>query len=473
MTSADRTPGPLPLPNGGPEAAAIVVAGFDQIKPEHIRGRENFIPVTVQALIDRLSDPRSWPRGEAGKARLFFRYLEHWRRQQYNADLQRVLKAYEPFSPDSDLLQTRKYTVAERRALQTRLLRDIETILKHANYVRIDPADIKLMLTKDSHYGLDLNIDFGAFDECLIYYRGASSRKDQRRNYRKFMRKEEFDVPIFQRLFILFKLKPFDLRVREVMADQKLTRKEAEKLVKKLRGVLPPEVLEDNIYMKLFRNIPRSDIEMVFPNPQVRFRLFDKIKLGVTASGGLGMGAVGAAGKLALFASNPVAAAGAVVGLGGIAARQAVNFMNQKQRYMVVLARNLYFHAMADNRGVLVKLADRAAEEDVKEDMLLYAVLAKEQARDEDLNAIDVAIENYLATEFGLTVDFDLKEALGRITDDGLVKRTSDGRITALHPREGAAVLDEKWDKILDRLSEDDDPGEGREFEGDPRGKSA
>ena len=53
--------------------------------------------------------------------------------------------------------------------------------------------------------------------------------------------------------------------------------------------------------------------------------------------------------RQALLATNPIAAAGALVGLGGIAFRQAINFMNQKQRYMVVMAQNLYFHAMADN----------------------------------------------------------------------------------------------------------------------------
>src|SRR5690606_17533775 len=121
----------------------------------------------------------------------------------------------------------------------------------------------------------------------------------------------------------------------------------------------------------------------------------DKIKLAVTGGGALGMGAVGAAGKIALAASNPIAAAGAVAGLGGIAFRQAVNFLNQRQRYMVILAQNLYFHAMADNRGVMIKLADRAAEEDVKEEILLYSVLAKEPATWADLHDIDKAIEQY------------------------------------------------------------------------------
>ena len=65
--------------------------------------------------------------------------------------------------------------------------------------------------------------------------------------------------------------------------------------------------------------------------------------------------------------------------------RQATNFINQRNRYMVVMARNLYFHAMADNRGVMTLLADRAAEEDIKEEMLLYSVLAKERINIRDL----------------------------------------------------------------------------------------
>ena len=51
---------------------------------------------------------------------------------------------------------------------------------------------------------------------------------------------------------------------------------------------MPPEVKENCIYMKLFKNIPRSDLEMIFPNTRVRFRFFDKLRLGATAGGGLG-----------------------------------------------------------------------------------------------------------------------------------------------------------------------------------------
>jgi hypothetical protein len=416
---------------------------------------ERFIPVTALALVDRLTVPSAWPNGDHEPARRFFRYLDFWRRQQHNRRLMSLLRAYEPFDPDSDLLITRQYTPDEKRRLQKRAVSEIKRILERANYVAIDPKSVEVILTKDSHYGLDLHVDLGVFEECLLYYRGASKKRDTRTNYRKFLRKEEFDVPIYRRLVLLFKLKPFAVRVKEVMAEKNISEKEAAKIVTRMRGSLPTEVKEDNIYIKLFKNIPRNDLEMVFPNTRVRFRLFDKIKLGVTGGGAVGMGLVGTAGKLAaggLTVANPIALLGAVAGLGGIAFRQGVNFMNQKQRYMVVMAQNLYFHAMADNRGVMIKLSERGAEEDVKEEILLYSVLAKETAKRSDLKLIDAAVEKYLRTTFDIQVDFDLPDALERLIADGIVREDADGTLHTLPPIEAARHLDAKWDRFLDDL---------------------
>jgi hypothetical protein len=459
------------LTGNAPDAAKeqAQLSAFDAVMPESARGRERFIPVTRFALLDRLTSPASWPAGQAKEARRFFRYLDHWRRQQYNAQLHELEETYEPFSPDSDLLMTRAFTPDERDVMQARVIEGMSRILKQANYTRIDHNDVETILTRESAYGLDLQVDLDVFEEVLLYYRGASSKRDQRRRWNKFYLRENFDIPIFQRLFLLFKLKPFEKRVREVMQAQKLSRREAEKIVKRSRDSMPPAVKESCIYMKLFKNIPRSDLEMVFPNTRVRFRFFDKLRLGATAGGGLGLGAFGAAGKVALLATNPIAAVGALVGLGGIAFRQAVNFMNQKQRYMVVMAQNLYFHAMADNRGVMLKLAARAAEEDIKEEMLLYSVLTKERARRQDIPDIDAAIEQYLAASFGVSVDFDISDALERLTADSLVVEQPDGRLETLPPKAAALHIDKKWDAFLDELPEPMS-AEGMEFEGGPVG---
>jgi Protein of unknown function (DUF3754) len=248
-----------------------------------------------------------------------------------------------------------------------------------------------------------------------------------------------------------------------VMAEQKWERRKAERFVRKLRQSLPPGTSSDYIYMKLFKNIPHTDLEMVFPNTSVRFRFRDKVKFGVTAGSGLGMGVATAISKLAI-AATPVGLAGSAVAFGGVAARQVANFVGQKNKYMMTLAQNLYFHAMADNRGVLTLLADRAAEEDVKEEMLLYSVLAKQPASVHDLDEIDAAIERYLKATYGFDANFDIDDALKRLLADGIVTQAADGTLVTLPPAEAALRIDALWDAYLDNLP-DTAPPEGREFD--------
>src|SRR5690554_3328183 len=102
----------------------------DQLEPgATVDERERFIPVTRFALIDRLTEPHIWPNGQAAHARRFFRYLDYWRQQQYGARLLALEQDYEPFSPDSDLLMTRSYTDEERKLLQQRVVRGIDSLL--------------------------------------------------------------------------------------------------------------------------------------------------------------------------------------------------------------------------------------------------------------------------------------------------------------------------------------------------------
>lgn len=466
--------GPPPIPAGtapahAPTQQADTAAEVIEAILSHADDREKFIPVTRAALMERLTRQQSW-RGNQGKeTRRFFRYLDYWRQANYSAHLIEMGQSYEPFNPDSDLLVTRRYTEAEKAALRARLLEQTQMLLEQANYTRIDPSDVKLILTTDSHYGLDLEVDMDAFDELLIYYRGASKRRHSRRDARKlYLFKEEYDVPIFQRMLVLFKLKPEDQRVREVMRAKGIDRKAAEKYVRKLRGSMASEIKPDMIYLKLFKNIPRSDLEMCFPNTAVRFRLLDKLRLGVTAGGGFGMGVVGTATKLAV-AANPVALAGAALTLGGLAFRQGMKFIHKRNEYMVTMAQNLYFHALADNRGVMTVLADRAAEEDVKEEMLLYSVLAKDPVHVNELDDVDAAIEQQLLNTFGVNVNFDLHDAFARLKRDGIISVRPDGWITTLSPADAALHIDRLWDGYLDALP-DPTRGEGVEFEDEQAG---
>jgi hypothetical protein len=161
--------------------------------------------------------------------------------------------------------------------MQRRLVEQMEHLLRQDNFTRVDPANVHFILPNRSAYGLHLEVDLNVFEEILIYYRGATTITERRRDVRKaYMRWREVKVPVFQRLCLLFKLKPFEVRVREIMRERQVEQREAERLVRHMRGLLPAMVTSDCVYIKLFKNMPRGDVEMIFPNTKVRFRLIDK-----------------------------------------------------------------------------------------------------------------------------------------------------------------------------------------------------
>ena len=435
-----------------PQSAATKQATRDPQQAEPPPRREKVLPVTRSALLDRLTAPERWPDGEAAQARRFLRRLDHWRRHCYAARLLDMEETYEPFSPDTDLPQSCMFTPAERAAKKKRLLAQMADLLQRANFTRLEPASVPLVLAEVGGYGLAREVDLDAFEEILIYYRGATTIAERRRDATSaYMRWKDVQIPVFERICLLFKLKPFDIRVKEVMHERRVKRRQAERLVRRRRGRLPATVASDCIYIKLFKNMPRGGVEMIFPDTELRLRLFDKVMLAAIAGAGLLIGVFGATGKLAAM-SNPYVLLGAIGGLGGIALRQAANLLKARARYMVARTQNLYFHAIAGNRGVMTWLAERAAEEDVKEEMLLYSVLTKERVNVRELTAVDEAIEQFLAQTFGITVEFDVEHALARLKAGGIVVERPDGTLATLPPHEAALRIEELWEVCLDAL---------------------
>jgi Protein of unknown function (DUF3754) len=151
-----------------------------------------------------------------------------------------------------------------------------------------------------------------------------------------------------------------------------------------------------------------------------------------------------------LAASNPFTLAAALAGLSAVVFRQVMGFFNTRNRYMIVLAQNLYFCNLTNNRGALTLIADSAEEEDVKEDMLLYAFLTQAPVRRHAFASVKDAIGGFLSTRCGVSGGFDAEDALRRLIADGLVHESADGTLSALAPEQARSHLDRLWDRLLD-----------------------
>jgi hypothetical protein len=286
----------------------------------------------------------------------------------------------------------------------------------------------------------------------LIFYRGAYDAEQTRRDYRRlFLKKKQYSVPTFMRLFLAIKFKPEEIRIQELMKDFGLDEVKARKRLKKMRRMLPPACSTDHIYLKIFKTIPRYDVEMLFPNIKVKMKYSDKLQLGGSALVGTAAWALGTAAKLAVaVALSPVMLIGALVtGVGGIMYAQVRNIFITRDKYRMQLAQSLYFQNLANNQGALALVVDDAEEEDVKEDALLYAHLLRTPTHGTQLDNLRAVINEFLNEKFGIDVAFDIRDALDRLRAQGLVQDSPAGELRAMPLREASLFLHERWCNAL------------------------
>jgi hypothetical protein len=409
----------------------------------------HFIPVSRSCLQDRLVAFLAKNEAERKEWQSTFDCMAAWRHEHYRERLLELIEDYEPFSPDTDTAVLTPLNPEESAKAHAKFLDNVRVLLRQANYTELNEADLRQLLAERSPYGLRLRVDLSDFDDALIFYRGVKVEDREERNpWHLYLTRDRYQVPLFERLFLLLKIKPTEKRIAEIMRETGASEAKAKRILSKRQAHFPPGVSSDYIYVKIFKRIPQIDLEMLFPNTRVAFHPFDKLKLALTAGGGTAAGVAGTATKL-LAATNPFTLAAGLAGLCAVVFRQVMKFFNTRNRYMMMLAQNLYFCSLANNRGALTLLADRAEEEDIKEEMLLYAFLACEPDKYKTLALVEDQAENFLLEHCGVKVGFDAEDALDRVCSTALLKLETGDRYKAIPPAEVRDILAKLWTTIV------------------------
>ncbi len=423
--------------------------------------KERFIPISRQEIIQDLLASPHWQPSEQklfGEFCTLFNALYHFKFHQH---LEALKRCYFPFNPDADIITKLEYSPEEKDQLHQQLVEDTRNLLNHANYDELTIEAVNQALTEESPYGVSVSIDLDDFATLFIFYRGSATKIEYRRRWTSlFLRREPLETPIYKRLFIMAKFKTTEERVLEVtrqLQEQHETWtlekaiKKARKQVKQSRQNLPDDddAVNDKVFIKLFKNIPRSDLDTLFPNQDVRLKLFDKIKLALTGGGGTVGGTVGIFFKLTETVINPFALAGAFVGLIGVIVRIVMGIFQQRTKYMMILSRNLYFLTLDNNQGVLSSLIDGAEEEEGKEAMLAYHFLHTHATKDYTQPSLDQEIENYLQQQYKVAIDFEVDDGLRKLREEGLLIEPEGGILKVVPPAEANKILDKQWDELF------------------------
>ncbi len=402
------------------------------------RTRFRFIPFRRQDIIEMcLRD------GELGGFEASFRQLAKMLAQLYHFEFHEIIEAlkdaYADIDPDSDTRRPGPAVAAQEQSFVELL----DNLLIKANYERVSEEDLNRALRESSLFKIRLQVDFSDFSEVLLFARGQS-RRQERLSIWFGLRSRTIEFINYDRVVVYLKFRDDYEAPRRDMSHCRA----------------------GATLLKLFRNVPRADLEMLFPNTQVRMRLLDKLLIGVPAvvSGGIVLTTkLGA--SLVLLGSlvgywlglhsqpTELNQARVMVLLAGAAAlvgylwKQFNSFKNRKIRFMQALTRNLYFKNLDNNSGVLYRLADDAEEEEAKEALLAYYFLLVSQVPLTD-RELDGRIENWFETRWDCSIDFEIADALLKLRALGLVEE-SGGKLTPVSIDEGINILDKRWDDIF------------------------
>ena len=188
------------------------------------------------------------------------------------------------------------------------------------------------------------------------------------------------------------------------------------------------------VFLKLFKNVVAEDLEMLLPYVRIRMKLFDRLKIGTSVVGGLAT----ASWKFWTAAVlSPWVLLAVGCGFAGACVNGVTNFVASKTRYIQKLTTSLYFQNLANNSSMLAHVIDSGEAEQCKELLLAYFLLYVERNRDFTREQLDRRAEQWLATEFGVTVDFDISGAVQKLVDKELVVQRPRSRRTSVRLADG------------------------------------
>jgi hypothetical protein len=400
---------------------------------------KRYIPYRKDDIIEMCLSGNELDETQAELFRKFSRLLHSVFHYEYHTLQEQLKDAYAPVNPDAD---TRTVEL-NRQDTAPRFIDLLETLLDKANYEKVSDADLQQALLEESMFKIRLQVDFSDFEEVLLFCRGQSVRNEKLVSWFG-LRKRNIRFTNYDRVAVYLKFREdFDPAV----------------------GQLPTNRAGATL-LKLFQNVPKADLEMLFPNTRVRMRTLDKFMIGVPAvvSGGIVI-TTKLGTTLVLIGSligywiglhqDPVELNRATViallaGLGALGAylwKQVSNFRNRKLRFMQSLTRNLYFKNLDNNAGVFLRLINDAEEEECKEAVLAYYfLLVSNKALTK--NELDNVIENWFAQSWQTRLDFEIDDALEKLVRLELVE-VSDGQYRAVQTQEAVKKLDSVWDNYF------------------------
>lgn len=434
--------------------------------------REAFIPYRRSDIIKLCLDDGRLDAAEAQKFKDFCEILSSYYHFRFHKTLEVIKDNYVPFNPNADVEALVPPSFEKYDEMESTVVDGFEHILERANYIRLPEYDVKQSLGKTSLIDLKTDVDFDEFDRFVCYYRGDSYKTITEKKF--FFWKKEKRIDIYERIVLLIKFKE-----AAYFGAKKEKRKE--------RKFIPGKM-----YLYFYKNIPKLDIDLLFPNVTTSMTWKDRLLFGIPAIGAAIPLILRALPNILLlvaailFALNaeplieelkveesqvrnvmPILVATLSLGmaLGGFAFKQYSNYKSKRIKFQKDVTETLFFKNLGNNDSVFQTFIDLAEEEECKEIILVYYHLltSKNQLTPEEL---DAQIEAWMQKKVGIKINFDINGPLdnlanifGKLITNGvseeylpevpLLSYDKQGFCNVLPLNDAKKVIDYVWDNAF------------------------
>ena len=344
---------------------------------------------------------------------------------------------YGPLDPDDDAIELAQLDDQQRNQQVERMIDVFSGLLYSAHYKRLSQEDIESAIQLGSKWSGKLEVDFNIYHRIEIFVRGYRVVEVRRRRWQNFFLEEVIQQPELQRLIIAFRLKP--------QLDKK--------------GNNKSNFDPDKVYLKTFKNIPETDLEMLLPGTKIKLSMIDRGKIILPTLSGMVI-TIGKLirGLIVLTLAITVKAILAwmlfIGAVGGYVVKSVLGYFRTKNKFEFGLTRSLYLKNLDNNSSVLFRILHEAEEQELMEAILCYMLLwdyCRSGGGESGLNEteIDKMVEAFLFKHTGVDIDFEIHDALGKLARLGVVSVDAKGRWTTIELGKSVVALNENWEKIF------------------------
>ena len=401
--------------------------------------KETFIPFSTEIILEKLVDLFQSD-DDKNQFKKLFHILEHYYHYEgFNLN-QKLKQNYAFFDPDR--LPEEKLIYKGKSELE-QFKQTFQKVLERGNFKEIDHQTIHEALANSDLVGLNLHIDFNDFQEYFMYARGLTKKKEKVKHL--LFWKKEIEIEYYDRVVLYL----------HNSTEQHFHNKKVN------TATLP--FAPDSIVLKIFKRVPKNDLETIFPNAEPKMSLTDKLLLWIPAIGGgvpiLSTKVIPAlikiehaykAGNLMHLQGikNTLIQSGVALGVLGLYLfRQYKGYVNKKNNFKKMLTDSLYFKNLGNNGAVFHTLLDASEEEEIKECILAYTFLINQPHISAE--TLDSLIENWIQQTFSFSLDFDVYDALQKLEKIGLAN-VQNNLWSVLPLQEALIRIDKIWDGIFD-----------------------